>query len=135
MNKFILDNEPKINTGFTVPENYFENFEVRFPTEKDPKKTRVIQLFAQYKIGIISVAALLLLFCTLFFQWTQPEDNSYATEIENHLLYHSTLSDDDIVNLLDEETISNIKINSSIENKVIEETLIEDSAIETYLTN
>lgn len=44
MNKFILDNEPKIETGFTVPDNYFENFEVRIPAEKNSKKIQSLSI-------------------------------------------------------------------------------------------
>lgn len=135
MNKFILDNEPKIETGFTVPDNYFENFEVRIPAEKTRKKSKVYQLYAENKVWILSSAALLALLFTIIFQSANPAEEVYATEIENHILYHSTLSDDDIVNLLDEESISNIKVNSAVDAKEIEETLMEESNLEAYITN
>lgn len=135
MNKFILDNEPKIETGFTVPDNYFENFEVRIPAEKTRKKSKVYQFYAENKVWILSSAALLALLFTLIFQSANPTEEVYATEIENHILYHSTLSDDDIVNLLDEESISNIKVTSAVDAKEIEETLMEESNLEAYITN
>lgn len=134
MNKILLDNEPKITTGFKVPENYFENFEVKIPVEATTKKSTLIQLVNNNK-WILSAAAILILCVTIVFQWDIAGKQEYVVEVEDHLLYNSTLSDDDIVNLLDEETISNMKIESSIDNIEIEQTLIEESNIENYITN
>jgi hypothetical protein len=105
MNKFITDNENKIKTGFLVPEGYFDNFDVKIPSEKIRRKASVIQMFAENKKWILSTAAVLIISLTLIFQWNRKVEESYATEIENQLLYNSTISDDDIVNLLDEEAI------------------------------
>jgi uncharacterized radical SAM superfamily protein len=58
-----------------------------------------------------------------------------SNEIENYLTQHSTLSDDDIVNLLDTEDIENIKIDNKIENEALEEVLLNNSQIEDYITN
>lgn len=134
MNKILLDSEPKITTGFKVPENYFEKFEVKIPVEATTKKSTLIQLVNNNK-WILSTAAILILCVTIVFQWDIAEKKEYVVEVEDHLLYNSTLSDDDIVNLLDEETISNMKIESSIDNNEIEQTLIEESNIENYITN
>ena len=135
MNKFILDNENKIKTGFSVPDGYFENFEVKIPSEKTHQKSAVIQLFAENKKWILSTAAVLIISLTLIFQWNRKVEESYATEIENQLLYNSTISDDDIVNLLDEEAILNIKINTSIDKSELEDALVKENMIENYLTN
>jgi hypothetical protein len=135
MNKFILDNENKIKTGFSVPEGYFENFEVKIPSEKTHQKSVVIQLFVENKKWILSTAAVLIISLTLIFQWNRKVEESYATEIENQLLYNSTISDDDIVNLLDEEAILNIKINTSIDKSELEDALVKENMIENYLTN
>ena len=135
MNKFITDSENKIKTGFLVPEGYFENFEVKIPSEKIRRKSSVIQMFAENKKWILSTAAVLIISLTLIFQWNRKVEESYATEIENQLLYNSTISDDDIVNLLDEEAILNIKINTSIDKSELEDALLKESMIENYLTN
>lgn len=135
MNKFITDNENKIKTGFLVPEGYFENFEVKIPSEKIRHKASVIQMFAENKKWILSTAAVLIISLTLIFQWNRKVDESYATEIENQLLYNSTISDDDIVNLLDEEAILNIKLNTSIDKSQLEDALLKENMIENYLTN
>ena len=66
---------------------------------------------------------------------TKERQPLITTEIENQLLYNSTISDDDIVNLLDEEAISKIKINSSIDKSELEETLLKEEIIQNYLTN
>jgi len=135
MNKFITDNENKIKTGFLVPEGYFDNFDVKIPSEKIRRKASVIQMFAENKKWILSTAAVLIISLTLIFQWNRKVEESYATEIENQLLYNSTISDDDIVNLLDEEAILNIKINTSIDKGELEDALLKENIIENYLTN
>ena len=135
MNKFITDNENKIKTGFLVPEGYFDNFDVKIPSEKIRRKASVIQMFAENKKWILSTAAVLIISLTLIFQWNRKVEESYATEIENQLLYNSTISDDDIVNLLDEEAILNIKINTSIDKSELEDALLKENMIENYLTN
>lgn len=135
MNKFITNNGNKIKTGFLVPEGYFENFEVKIPSEKIRRKASVIQMFAENKKWILSTAAVLIISLTLIFQWNRKVEEAYATEIENQLLYNSTISDDDIVNLLDEEAILNIKINTSIDKSELEDDLLKENMIENYLTN
>ncbi len=135
MNTIILDKEIKIKTGFSVPEGYFENFEVKIPSEKIRRKASVIQMFAENKKWILSTAAVLIISLTLIFQWNRKVEEAYATEIENQLLFNSTISDDDIVNLLDEESILNIKINTSIDKSELEDALLKENMIENYLTN
>jgi len=49
MGKFKLDNEPKIATGFTVPENYIESFSTKMKQQLPQNEPKVISLFARKK--------------------------------------------------------------------------------------
>jgi len=42
MKEFKLDNNPKINAGFSVPENYFENFSAKLLQELPKNEPKVI---------------------------------------------------------------------------------------------
>jgi hypothetical protein len=63
------------------------------------------------------------------------EEPSDVTEVENHLLYNSTITDDDIINLLDQDAISAIKIDTITDSETLEAALIDESNIENYLSN
>ena len=73
MNDFKLDNEPKIKSGFQIPENY--------------------------------------------------------------LAYHASLSDEEIIKLLDKEDIAEIEVTNSLDEEALKQALNEDSNIEYYITN
>ena len=53
MKAFKLDNEPKIESGFKTPDNYFENFQSAMieKLSKEPviKETKVISIFRKRK--------------------------------------------------------------------------------------
>ena len=44
MKIYNLDNDPKINSGFNVPEDYFESFTVRLPENTIENNTKLIPL-------------------------------------------------------------------------------------------
>ncbi|WP_304200771.1 hypothetical protein [Flavobacterium alvei] len=137
MKTFKLENEPKIATGFTVPENYFEDFSTRMMQQLPEKETKVISIFARRKTWIYAAAAILVLALSL------PIYNnlySHSSEIddatlENYITYHSSVSDTDLVNLLDEQDIQKMNIDLNLEDKTIENELSENSNLEQYLLN
>ena len=44
MKEFKLDNNPKISPGFSVPENYFENFSSKLLQELPKNEPKVISI-------------------------------------------------------------------------------------------
>ena len=137
MKTFKLENEPKIKSGFTTPENYFEDFSAKILHQLPINEPRVISIFSRRKIGIYSAAAIIVLALTV------PVYNNYNTNsnevdtatLENYIAYHSTVSDADLVNLLDEKDIQKMNVNFNIEDKNIEDELSANKNLEQYLLN
>ena len=55
--------------------------------------------------------------------------------LENYISYNTSISDADLVNLLDEKDIQKIDIGLKIEDKTIENELSENQNLEHYLLN
>jgi hypothetical protein len=135
MKEFKLDNEPKIITGFTTPDAYFETFASKVIARMPDEQHKVIPLFSRKKTWIIAAAAVFIIALTV------PVLNIYNSRIaapdtaalENYLATHA--SDDEISELLEVEDLQNIKISPQIEDKVIEDLLSSDSNLEQYIVD
>ena len=136
MKEYKLDNERKITSGFKVPESYFDNLENEVQKKIGEKEIRVISLFTK-KNWIIAAAAVFVLALSI------PIVNHINTssaiidpvQIETYLTEQSTLSEDDIVELLDEEKIQKIKLELNVNKNELEEVLLTNSNLEDYFIN
>jgi hypothetical protein len=137
MNDFKLDNEPKITSGFSIPENYFDTFSEKVMQKLPVNEPKVISLWDRNKKWIYGLAAVLVLSFSIPIMNVIKSNNSDAdtAEIENYLTQHSTLSDDDIVELLDTEDLKKINLNNNIEDTEVENLLSGNSNLEEYITN
>lgn len=140
MNDFKLDNEPKIKSGFQIPENYFDSFSEKVMNQLPKEEPKVVSLWDRNKRWIYSAAAVLVLSLTIplanQFQSTSPEVATTETnEIENYLAYHESLSDEEIIKLLDKEDIAEIEVTNSLDEEALKQALNEDSNTEYYITN
>jgi hypothetical protein len=137
MKTFKLNNEPKINTGFTVPENYFEDFSAKMMQKLPENEPKIISIFARKKTWMFAAAAVIILALSLpiynyYFSHSSEIDEE---TLENYITYHSTVSDTDLVNLLDEQDIQKMNIDVDIEDDIIENELSENNNLEQYLIN
>jgi len=136
MKAFKLDNEPKITSGFKVPDDYFENLEISVLNKITKVETPVFTLWTK-RNWMIAVAAIFVISVSI------PVVNKISshlnsideTQLENYLSQQSNLSEDDIVELLDEEKIRHIKLELNVDSNELEESLITNPNIEEYLTN
>ena len=138
MKTFKLDNEPKIESGFKTPENYFDNFSARVMEQLPKEEPKTISLFSKRKTWLYAAAAILVLALTIPIFHTNFSSRSSEideTTLENYISYHSTVSDADLVNLLDEKDIQKINIHLNIDDKLIENELSQDSNLEHYILN
>lgn len=140
MNDFKLDNEPKIKSGFQIPENYFDSFSEKVMNQLPKEEPKVVSLWDRNKRWIYSAAAVLVLSLTIplanQFQSTSTEVATTETnEIENYLAYHASLSDEEIIKLLDKEDIAEIEVTNSLDEEALKQALNEDSNTEYYITN
>ncbi len=137
MNEFKLDNEPKITSGFTIPDNYFADFSEKVLLQLPKDEPKVISIWDKNRKWMYAVAAILVISLIIPFIITSQNDTDQASNatIENYLSYHSTLTDDDIVELLDKEDIEKLDISSDLEDKDVEDLLTGNTNLEQYITN
>jgi hypothetical protein len=137
MKTFKLDNEPKIKSGFTTPENYFDNFSEKIMQQLPENEPKIISIFARRKTWLYAAAAILVIALTIpvYFTFnTQSSEIDEAT-LENYITYHSTVSATDLVNLLDEEDIDKMSADMNIEDVTIENELLGNKNLEQYILN
>ena len=137
MNEFKLDHEPKITSGFTIPDNYFADFSEKVVFQLPKNEPKVISIWVKNRKWLYAVAAILVISVSIPFIITSQNNTDQASNaaIENYLSYHSTLTDDDIVELLDKEDIEKLDISSDLEDKDVEDLLSGNTNLEQYITN
>jgi hypothetical protein len=142
MKTFKLNHEPKIESGFKTPENYFDTFSARvmqqLPKEEEEKHSRIISLFSKRKSWIYAAAAVLVLALILPVAYNNFYSSSSEIDeatLENYISYNTSISDADLVNLLDEKDIQNLDIGMNIEDVAIENELSQNKNLENYLSN
>ena len=137
MNEFKLDNEPKITSGFTIPDNYFADFSEKVLLQLPKDEPKEISIWVKNRKWLYAVAAILVISVSIPFIITSQNNTDQASNaaIENYLSYHSTLTDDDIVELLDKEDIEKLDISSDLEDQDVEDLLSGNTNLEQYITN
>jgi len=137
MKTFKLENEPKIKSGVSTPENYFEDFSAKVLKQLPNNEPKVISIFYRRKTWYFSAAAVLVLALTIpvYTNYQNKSTEIDTATLENYIAYHSTVSDADLVNLLDEKDIQKMDINLNIEDKNIEEELSTNKNLEQYILN
>ncbi len=137
MKEFRLDETEKTTSGFSVPEHYFDDFQTKIVGQLPEKETKVLSLFSHKKTWFFAAAAVLIiaLCIPILNHNTISSSEIDKANLETYLNYNANLSDDDIVELLDEKDLEKIKINLSIEDKDIEDILSTNSNLEEYVLN
>lgn len=138
MKTFKLDNEPKIESGFKTPENYFDTFSARVMQQLPKEEPKTISLFSKKKSWIYAAAAVLVIAMAVPVVYTNfysPSPEIDEATLENYISYNTSISDTDLVNLLDEKDIQKMEIGMNIEDIAIENELSENKNLENYLSN
>jgi hypothetical protein len=107
MKQFDLNNDPKIDSGFRFPENYFEQFEAKIMSQLPEREVKVISLFKTRKFWFSSVAAVFVigLFTTLYLNSATNEN----INTEDYLAYDTTITNEDIIENLSNDDITAIE--------------------------
>lgn len=136
MKPFKLDSHPKIKPGFTVPEGYFETFGAemmqQIGLENKPTENKIIQLRPNRKSWWFAAAAVLVLALAIPAIDAVADENQSDTAALDDYFTNTRLSDDQIVELLDNEDIDKIKIDYQLEDEAIEDAL-HSGTIENYI--
>ena len=135
MKNFNLENEPKIEAGFTIPENYFNDFSEKVMQQLPSEKPKVISLYQSNKNWFLTAAATLIVSFTIpTFYLLQNNSNELNTsELESYILDHSTVSQDDIVDLLDENDLKEMNVDYNLEDISSEAIDLENIDLEQNL--
>jgi hypothetical protein len=137
MKSINLDNDPKIQAGFKVPDNYFEDFSERLMTKIPEKEVKVISIFRKTKTWVYAAAAILILGISIpvLNQFFAESNDIESYALENYISDQTSLNDNDFAELLTVSDIKKIKIDLKIEDKTIENELSDDENLEEYLIN
>lgn len=136
MKPFNLENHPKIKSGFTTPEGYFEQFSEKLLSNIQQEEKPVISIFASKKKWFMAVAAILILGIMIpFLNKNSSESQSLdSASLENYLAYQSTISPEELVSLLDEKDIEAIETDLNLDDATVESALSGSNYLENYIT-
>lgn len=137
MKNFKLDTYKKIEAGFTTPDFYFENVSKKILEHLPKEEPKVISFWTRNKNWMYTAAAILVVSFSIPMMnlINLNSEEVKAAEIENYLTYHSNLTDEEIVEYLDESDIENINIESTLETETIEQVLYDEVDLEHQITN
>lgn len=136
MKEFRLDNEPKITSGFKTPEGYFDDLSEKINANLPKNEPKVISIFQNRKTWIYGIAAVLAIsLSVIFYQQSQSTETLDAEFLENYIARNTTVSEYDLLELLEKEDIEKIQIDLDIQDDILEETMINNTNLEHYIIN
>ena len=135
MKNFNLGNEPKITSGFTTPDGYFDTFSEKVLAQLPKQETKVISIFSSKKVWYFAAAAVLILMLSipLFTKYSTQQEEIDSATLENYIAYQSNISEEEIVNLLEQDDLDKMKLDFNIDDATIEDALKSNSNLEQYL--
>lgn len=137
MKEFKLDNEPKITSGFTTPEGYFDAFSEKMMSQLPKETIKVIPINRNPKRWLFAVAAVLILALSvpIFNQLNSNSTELDQQTLEDYITYNSGISENDLADLLEKEDLDKLNLEYNIQDQDVEDVLSENDNIEQYLIN
>ena len=135
MKAFKLENEPKIETGFKTPDDYFENFSVKMMEQLPASEPKIIYIFQKRKNIILMVAAVLVIALMIPYL-NYSTANSQALDriaLENYINYQSNVNQYDLMRVLETKDITNMNTSIVLEDEAIEDVLSANSNLENLI--
>ena len=128
-------NEPKITSGFTTPDGYFDTFSEKVLAQLPKQESKVISIFSSKKVWYFAAAAILILMLSipLFTKYSTQQEEIDTATLENYIAYQSNISEEEIVNLLEQDDLDKMKLDFNIDDATIEDALKSNSNLEQYL--
>ena len=125
MKTFKLENEPKIETGFKIPANYFDDLSLKIMEQIPASEPKVISIFQKRK-GLFMMAAAILILALMVpvfnnLSTTKKELDSAA--LENYITYQSNVNQYDLISILETEDITNMSSGIVLEDQVVKDIL------------
>jgi preprotein translocase subunit SecF len=136
MKTFKLENEPKIESGFIVPEHYFDNFSKKVVSQLPDEKSKVIPLFQRRKNLFFAVAAVVViaLLLPIYNQFSTTSDEIDTTTLENHLTYQTDINPYELISELEETDINKIHPTTTLKEETLEDVLTANPDLERLIS-
>ncbi|MBC7439656.1 MAG: hypothetical protein H7250_06710 [Flavobacterium sp.] len=112
MKKFKIDEYSKKETGFAVPENYFENLESRIFNLIETREVKVNSIFRQPKYWITAIAAIFIIGLFFSISFNNSNDESFANE--EFLTTQTDLTTEDLAEHLTENDLKTLEENLTV---------------------
>ena len=107
MTDFKLDQIPKINSGFKVPEGYFENVDNKILSQLPQSKVKVIPIFRKPVIWASGVAAAFIVGFSILIFNNITDKTSFSNE--DYLSINENLNTEDLAEHLSENDIKSLE--------------------------
>jgi hypothetical protein len=126
MNDFKLDKGQKISTGFTIPNDYFDNFTNSVMCQLPVRGVKIVPLYKRKPVwlsaaaGFIVIAGLSVLYTTNMA--SQPDDAA----IVNYLVYQANVNSYDLMQNLDQNDIDELEKSIVINDEQIRDYLVDE---------
>ena len=117
MKNFKIDENSKKETGFAIPENYFENLESKIFNQIETQEVKVISIFQQSKYWITAIAAIFVI--GLFFSISSKNKNEESVENEEFLISQTDLTTEDLAEYLTENDLKTLEENLTVYDQTI----------------
>ena len=136
MKKFKLENEPKIQSGFIIPDHYFDGFSEKVISQLPEEKNNVISLFQRRKNLFYAVAAVLVvsLLLPVYHQFSTSSEELDVTTLENHLTYQTDINPYELISELEENDLNKIGTTIQLKDDAIEDVLTTNTDLERLIT-
>jgi len=135
MNKFSLDKQPKITSGFTTPEHYFDHFPdivLEKINEEEPTKTPVFTL-KQFVFAAVAILLIALSIPYFFMPSASSLEQIDTNSLENYITYQSTVSSYDLINLMESHEFDAMQVDINLEDQSVEDILTTNPNFENYI--
>ena len=135
MKTFKLENEPKIQTGFKIPENYFDDLSIKIMEQLPASEPKVISIFKKRKSLILMAAAILILalMIPILSNLSTTKKELDSTTLENYITYQSNVNQYDLISVLETEDITNMNTSIVLEDQAVEDVLSTNSNLENLI--
>lgn len=132
MKTFKLNNIPKIDSGFMVPDKYFDDFPSKVINQLPDANPKVINLpwYKEKKIMGIAASLIITLSVALFWFYQTTTNTIAAENIENYLAFQSNITQYELINELSYTDLNALNESIPLNNTDLEEHLLKGSDIE-----
>jgi len=136
MKAFRLENEPKIDSGFKIPDGYFDTLSTEVLAQLDKKDANVFLLRRRKKAILMLVAAsvLIALMIPIVNNYNNTAKELDSETLETYLSYQSTLNQYDLIKELDNTDIQKLGKNVALEDETLEDFLTTSPNIENLIS-